>query len=58
MAKKCQKLPMLAFFAIFMSLSGSKTLQKHVFSCRAGSKLRFGGSYAKIGEELASGMSF
>ena len=27
----CQKLPMLAFFAIFRPLRGIKTLQKHFY---------------------------
>ena len=39
-------------------LKPSQPLMGLVFSCRGGSKLRFGGSYVKIGQELASGVSF
>ena len=33
-------------------------ITKLFFPCRGGSKLRFGGSYVKIGQELASEMHF
>ena len=46
------------FFAIFRPLTGNKTSPNSFFSCRGGSKLRFGGSYVKIGQELASEMHF
>ena len=56
------KMPMLAiFWAHFLPFSGLLQAIKHhqtIFSCRGGSKLRFGGSYVKIGEELASEMHF
>ena len=43
-------------FAMFRLLTGNKT--SPFFSCRGGSKLQFGGSYVKIGQELASEMHF
>ena len=45
-------------FAILGLLQAIKYHQTIFFSCRGGSKLRFGGSYVKIGQELASGMTF
>ena len=35
-----------------------QNITKLFFSCRGGSKLQFGGSYVKIGKELASEMHF
>ena len=51
----CQCWPFLPFLG---PLQAIKLYIKLFFSCRGGSKLRFGGSYVKIGHELASGMSF
>ena len=43
MPKNVPKITDIGIFAIFRPLTASKTLQK------GGSKLRFGGSYVKIG---------
>ena len=55
---KWQKMLMSAifgtFFAVFRPLTDNKTSPNYFFSCRGGSKLRFGGSYVKIGQELSS----
>ena len=47
--------------AHFLPFLGPLQAIKHhqtIFSCRGVSKLQFGGSYVKIGQELASEMSF
>ena len=56
MAKNANLSNFWHFFAIFRPLTSNKTSPNNFFSCRGGSKLRFGGSYVKIGQELASGM--
>ena len=54
-------MPTLAILAHFLPFLGPLQAIKHhqtLSSCRGGSKLRFGGSYVKIGQELASEMHF
>ena len=59
MAKKMPKNCQCQYFLPFLGpLQAIKTSPNYFFSCRGGSKLRFSGSYVKIGQELASEMSF
>ena len=48
----------LAHFLLFLGPLQAIKITKLFFSWRGGSKLRFGGSYVKIGQELASEMHF
>ena len=50
--KKGKKMPKIADVGVFLPFLGPLQTIKHhqtIFSCRGGSKLRFGGSYVKIG---------
>ena len=49
------------FWHVFLPFLCPLQAIKHhqtIFFCRGGSKLQFGGSYVKIGQELASEMHF
>ena len=58
MAKKLPKIANVGIFCHFLAPYRQQNFTKTLLSCRGGSKLQFGGSYVKIGLELASGMSF
>ena len=58
MAKNMPKIANVSIFCHFLAPYRQQNFIKAFLSCRGGSELRFGGSYVKIGYNLASGMSF